>query len=146
MTVIKKLTSPHSLVPEKTTPFLWCILSSLSFAQVEYVVKCDMSAIQKVLYRHMQKGILLTDGSEKDKKVNITRRPVALMCLSFVSSPCVSLTKLFWLEHSAVQSLMLFDIRKWLLLLEWNQQYIVFAEEEESIENCVQLLRPHLGF
>lgn len=28
-----------------------------------------MSAIQKVLYRHMQKGILLTDGSEKDKKV-----------------------------------------------------------------------------
>lgn len=37
--------------------------------QVEYVVKCDMSAIQKVLYRHMQKGILLTDGSEKDKKV-----------------------------------------------------------------------------
>ncbi|XP_033474870.2 putative global transcription activator SNF2L2 [Epinephelus lanceolatus] len=36
--------------------------------KVEYVVKCDMSAIQKVLYRHMQKGILLTDGSEKDKK------------------------------------------------------------------------------
>lgn len=30
-----------------------------------------MSAIQKVLYRHMQgKGILLTDGSEKDKKVS----------------------------------------------------------------------------
>ena len=41
-----------------------------SLAQVEYVVKCDMSAIQKVLYRHMQRGILLTDGSEKDKKVN----------------------------------------------------------------------------
>ncbi|XP_037632770.1 probable global transcription activator SNF2L2 isoform X1 [Sebastes umbrosus] len=36
--------------------------------KVEYVVKCDMSAIQKVLYRHMQRGILLTDGSEKDKK------------------------------------------------------------------------------
>uniref|UniRef100_A0A8C6L879 SWI/SNF related BAF chromatin remodeling complex subunit ATPase 2 n=1 Tax=Nothobranchius furzeri TaxID=105023 RepID=A0A8C6L879_NOTFU len=36
--------------------------------KVEYVIKCDMSAIQKVLYRHMQKGILLTDGSEKDKK------------------------------------------------------------------------------
>lgn len=33
------------------------------------MIKCDMSAIQKVLYRHMQKGILLTDGSEKDKKV-----------------------------------------------------------------------------
>lgn len=38
--------------------------------QVEYVVKCDMSALQRVLYRHMQaKGVLLTDGSEKDKKV-----------------------------------------------------------------------------
>uniref|UniRef100_A0A8C2WQY6 SWI/SNF related BAF chromatin remodeling complex subunit ATPase 2 n=1 Tax=Cyclopterus lumpus TaxID=8103 RepID=A0A8C2WQY6_CYCLU len=36
--------------------------------KVEYVVRCDMSAIQKVLYRHMQRGILLTDGSEKDKK------------------------------------------------------------------------------
>lgn len=35
------------------------------------MIKCDMSAIQKVLYRHMQgKGILLTDGSEKDKKVS----------------------------------------------------------------------------
>lgn len=38
--------------------------------QVEYVIKCDMSALQRVLYRHMQaKGVLLTDGSEKDKKV-----------------------------------------------------------------------------
>uniref|UniRef100_A0A8C4V0R2 SWI/SNF related, matrix associated, actin dependent regulator of chromatin, subfamily a, member 2 n=1 Tax=Falco tinnunculus TaxID=100819 RepID=A0A8C4V0R2_FALTI len=37
--------------------------------KVEYVIKCDMSALQKILYRHMQaKGILLTDGSEKDKK------------------------------------------------------------------------------
>lgn len=37
--------------------------------KVEYVVKCDMSAIQRLLYRHMQtKGVLLTDGSEKDKK------------------------------------------------------------------------------
>lgn len=39
-------------------------------SQVEYVIKCDMSALQRVLYRHMQaKGVLLTDGSEKDKKV-----------------------------------------------------------------------------
>ena len=31
-----------------------------------------MSALQKVLYKHMQqKGILLTDGSEKDKKVRV---------------------------------------------------------------------------
>ena len=33
-----------------------------------------MSALQRLLYRHMQtKGIMLTDGSEKDKKV----RPLA---------------------------------------------------------------------
>ncbi|KAK4337108.1 hypothetical protein RND71_043426 [Anisodus tanguticus] len=37
--------------------------------KTEYVIKCDMSALQRVVYRHMQtKGILLTDGSEKDKK------------------------------------------------------------------------------
>ncbi|XP_071490334.1 probable global transcription activator SNF2L2 [Diadema antillarum] len=37
--------------------------------KVEYVIKCDMSALQRLLYRHMQaKGIMLTDGSEKDKK------------------------------------------------------------------------------
>lgn len=36
--------------------------------KVEYIIKCDMSAIQKVLYRHMSgKGVLLTDGSEKGK-------------------------------------------------------------------------------
>ena len=44
--------------------------------QVEYVIKCDMSALQRVLYRHMQaKGVLLTDGSEKDKKVWLRKRP-----------------------------------------------------------------------
>ena len=38
--------------------------------KVEYVIKCDMSALQRSMYVHMQKrGILLTDGSEKDKKV-----------------------------------------------------------------------------
>ncbi|KAJ4944066.1 hypothetical protein JOQ06_012613 [Pogonophryne albipinna] len=37
--------------------------------KVEYVIKCDMSSLQRVLYRHMQaKGVLLTDGSEKNKK------------------------------------------------------------------------------
>ncbi|CAL8137996.1 unnamed protein product [Orchesella dallaii] len=36
--------------------------------KVEYIIKCDMSALQRVLYRHMQtKGVLLTDGSEKGK-------------------------------------------------------------------------------
>ena len=38
--------------------------------KVEFIVKCDMSALQKIIYKHMQqRGILLTDGSEKDKKV-----------------------------------------------------------------------------
>lgn len=47
-----------------------CDVKLSSAFQVEYVIKCDMSALQRVLYRHMQaKGVLLTDGSEKDKKV-----------------------------------------------------------------------------
>lgn len=34
--------------------------------KVEYIVKCDMSGLQRVLYKHMQaKGVLLTDGSER---------------------------------------------------------------------------------
>ena len=33
---------------------------------MEYVIKCEMSALQRLLYKHMQNsGILLTDGSEK---------------------------------------------------------------------------------
>ncbi|KAJ8942776.1 hypothetical protein NQ318_002936 [Aromia moschata] len=37
--------------------------------KVEYIIKCDMSGLQKVLYQHMQsKGVLLTDGSEKGTK------------------------------------------------------------------------------
>jgi len=37
--------------------------------KVEYVIKCDMSALQRQMYIHMQrKGILLTDGSESNKK------------------------------------------------------------------------------
>ncbi|XP_056642745.1 ATP-dependent helicase brm-like isoform X1 [Diorhabda sublineata] len=37
--------------------------------KVEYIIKCDMSGLQKVLYKHMQsKGVLLTDGSEKGNK------------------------------------------------------------------------------
>ena len=35
-------------------------------------MKCDMSALQRILYNHMhKKGVLLTDGSEKDKKVKL---------------------------------------------------------------------------
>ncbi|XP_056642766.1 ATP-dependent helicase brm-like [Diorhabda sublineata] len=34
--------------------------------KVEYIIKCEMSGLQKVLYQHMQsRGVLLTDGSEK---------------------------------------------------------------------------------
>ncbi|XP_077981032.1 SWI/SNF-related matrix-associated actin-dependent regulator of chromatin subfamily A member 2-like [Glandiceps talaboti] len=37
--------------------------------KVEYVLKCDMSALQRVLYRFMQaRGVLLTDGSDKGQK------------------------------------------------------------------------------
>ncbi|KAK1117792.1 hypothetical protein K0M31_015728 [Melipona bicolor] len=37
--------------------------------KVEYIVKCEMSGLQKILYKHMQsKGVLLTDGSEKGKQ------------------------------------------------------------------------------
>ncbi|XP_014215979.1 ATP-dependent helicase brm-like [Copidosoma floridanum] len=37
--------------------------------KVEYIIKCDMSGLQKVLYKHMQsKGVLLTDGSEKGRR------------------------------------------------------------------------------
>ncbi len=36
--------------------------------KVEYVIKCEMSALQRVVYRHMQnRGVMLTDGSEKGK-------------------------------------------------------------------------------
>ena len=37
-------------------------------------MKCDMSSLQRILYNHMHKaGVLLTDGSEKDKKVCVYR-------------------------------------------------------------------------
>ncbi|XP_053600884.1 ATP-dependent helicase brm [Plodia interpunctella] len=37
--------------------------------KVEYIIKCEMSGLQRVLYKHMQsKGVLLTDGSEKGNK------------------------------------------------------------------------------
>ena len=39
--------------------------------QVEYVLQVEMSGLQRKMYEHMQKrGVLLTDGSEKDKKVS----------------------------------------------------------------------------
>ncbi|CAG0885583.1 unnamed protein product [Darwinula stevensoni] len=36
--------------------------------KVEYIIKCEMSGLQRILYSYMQnKGMLLTDGSEKGK-------------------------------------------------------------------------------
>ncbi len=57
----------------------------LSHVQVEYVIKCDMSVLQRLLYRHMQnKGVMLTDGSEKGKQVHdcYRQRPTCLMWLN----------------------------------------------------------------
>ncbi|KAJ1526334.1 hypothetical protein ONE63_009483 [Megalurothrips usitatus] len=37
--------------------------------KVEYIIKCDMSGLQRVLYRVMQtQGVMLTDGTEKGKQ------------------------------------------------------------------------------
>jgi SWI/SNF-related matrix-associated actin-dependent regulator of chromatin subfamily A member 2/4 len=37
--------------------------------KIEYIIKCEMSGLQRVLYKHMQsKGVLLTDGSERGSK------------------------------------------------------------------------------
>lgn len=53
--------------------------------QVEYVIKCDMSSLQRLLYRHMQsKGVLLTDGSEKGK--NVSWHAVKLLVVASQSS------------------------------------------------------------
>lgn len=46
------------------------------------MIKCDMSSLQRVLYRHMQaKGVLLTDGSEKDKKVRAQHFSKIKICI-----------------------------------------------------------------
>ncbi|CDW52317.1 transcription activator BRG1 [Trichuris trichiura] len=37
--------------------------------KVEYVIKCDMSALQRVLYHHMQaKGVMITRNADKSKR------------------------------------------------------------------------------
>lgn len=39
--------------------------------QVEYIIKCEMSGLQHVLYRHMQsKGVLLCAEDKKGNKSN----------------------------------------------------------------------------
>lgn len=66
------------------------ILWPITVLQVEYVIKCDMSALQRVLYRHMQaKGVLLTDGSEKDKKVRSQTQEQVFFCIfDFFRTQC----------------------------------------------------------
>ena len=49
---------------------LACVCHCPALPQVEYVLQVEMSGLQRKMYEHMQKrGVLLTDGSEKDKKV-----------------------------------------------------------------------------
>ena len=58
-------------------------LNVLMLFQVEYVLQVEMSALQKAMYTHMQKrGVILTDGSEKDKKVGCcTSRCCMCICM-----------------------------------------------------------------
>lgn len=59
--------------------------------KVEYVIKCDMSALQRQMYSHMQKrGILLTDGSEANKKVSSKKLSCMLQIFTF---------EWFWIDH-----------------------------------------------
>ena len=49
-----------------------------------------MSDLQKLLYQHMyKKGVLLTDGSEKDKKVNIMKHFSFHKAISHEEVKCV---------------------------------------------------------
>jgi SWI/SNF-related matrix-associated actin-dependent regulator of chromatin subfamily A protein 2/4 len=42
--------------------------------KTEYVIKCDMSALQRRVYQHMQKnGLLLTDGTDQKKGRGTTK-------------------------------------------------------------------------
>lgn len=55
--------------------------------KVEYVIKCDMSALQRQMYIYMQKkGVLLTDGSEHNKKVRTTHKVVTCTYLHYIRS------------------------------------------------------------
>ena len=50
--------------------------------KVEYVIKCDMSALQRQMYSLTQKrGILFTDGSEANKKVRRCDGYVQCVCI-----------------------------------------------------------------
>ena len=81
--------------------------------KVEYVIKCDMSALQRNMYLHMQKkGILLTDGSERDKKVRWYKwfetscsLSLSLYSLSLTHALFFTLSLSLTLSHSLTPSL-----------------------------------------
>lgn len=85
--------NPYGVFMSMGSPCIQVVMIiTVVLIQVEYVIKCDMSALQRVLYRHMQaKGVLLTDGSEKDKKVmkNLYKHKRHTMCALRVRSLCV---------------------------------------------------------
>lgn len=43
--------------------------------KTEYVIKCDMSALQRILYKHLQKGLLIDS-----KHVRFSLRCFPLIC------------------------------------------------------------------
>ncbi|CAG0887655.1 unnamed protein product [Cyprideis torosa] len=48
--------------------------------KVEYIIKCEMSGLQRLLYSHMQnRGVLLTDGTERGSTKNAKGGSKALM-------------------------------------------------------------------
>ena len=58
--------------------------------KVEYVIKCEMSVLQRQMYIHMHKrGILLTDGSEMNKKVSILQCVCVCVCVCAYVRACV---------------------------------------------------------
>lgn len=110
---------------------------------MEYVIKCDMSAIQKVLYRHMQKGILLTDGSEKDKKVNITKPwsvAVSKLCFLFFLWLRVSLSKLLQVRLLFTVLCCFTSEGKWLLLYNWSLSCLVLLPFGKVLWNVIDVV------
>lgn len=69
------------------------------------MIKCDMSALQRFIYNHMQsKGVLLTDGSEKDKKVSRDSSSCLDFLLHFFSFSGHMCVLIFFLILSALST------------------------------------------
>ncbi|KAL3079709.1 hypothetical protein niasHS_013991 [Heterodera schachtii] len=41
--------------------------------KTEYVIKCDMSALQRLLYKHLQKGLLIDSKHSTDGRISWTK-------------------------------------------------------------------------